>query len=171
MKMTKNGTRMRYSGDRQRRQQGRLLRGTHWAADHTHNRYNSTGTDDFIDKEWEWEDVQKAADTRIVPGTSLETACRTRPASVRTRDQPRTAWRGRKQKGDSGQWAVGSGQRRPAVCWYPLQCALWSGWLPRCEALLGWGPRPHNNPSPPSTTPCCAHPPSEEGRPSRQEWG
>ena len=38
MKMTKNGTRMRYSGDRQRSQEGRLLRGTHWAAHHTHNR-------------------------------------------------------------------------------------------------------------------------------------
>ena len=63
---------------------------------------------------------------------------------------------------------MGSGQRTPAVCWYPLQCALWSGWLPRCEALPGWGPRPHNNPSPPSATPCCAHPPPppERGRPA-----
>ena len=71
VKMTKNGTRMRYWGDRQRSQQGRLLRGTHWAADRTHNRYNSIGSDDFIDKEWEWEweqDVQNAADTRIVSG-------------------------------------------------------------------------------------------------------
>ena len=133
MKMTRNGTRTRYSGDKQRSEQGRLLRGTHCAADHTHNRYNSTGRDDFVDKEWECEDVQNVADT--------------------------------KPKGDSGQWAIGSGQRTPAVCWYPLQCALWSGWLPRCEALPGWGPRPHNNPSPPSTTPCCAHPP-QRGRPA-----
>ena len=50
MKMTRNGARTRYSGDRQRSQQGRLLRGTHCAADPTHNRYNSTGKDDFVDK-------------------------------------------------------------------------------------------------------------------------
>ena len=60
---------------------------------------------------------------------------------------------------------MGSGQRTRAVWWYLLQCALWSRWLPRCEALPGWGPRPHNNPSPPSTTPCCAHPP-QRGRPA-----
>ena len=80
MKMTKNATRMRYSGDRQRSQQGRLLRGTHWATDHTHNRYNSTGSDDFIDKEWEWEDVQNAADTRIVPGDKLRDSVQNAPS-------------------------------------------------------------------------------------------
>ena len=68
MNKTKNGTRTRYSGDRQRSQQGRLLRGTHCAVDHTHDRYNSTSSDDFVDKGDKGEDVQNAADTRIVPG-------------------------------------------------------------------------------------------------------
>ena len=68
MKMTRNGTRTRYSGDRQCSQQGRLLRGTHCAAAHTQNRCNNTGKDDFVDKEWELEDVQNVADTRTVHG-------------------------------------------------------------------------------------------------------
>ena len=79
MKMTRNGTRTRYSGDRQRSQQGRLLRGTHCAADHTHNRYNSTGRDDFVDKEWEWEDVQNVADTRTVPGDKFRDSVQNAP--------------------------------------------------------------------------------------------
>ena len=79
MKMTRNGTRTRYSGDRQRRQQGRLLRGTHCAADHTHNRYNSTGRDDFVDKEWEWEDVQNVADTRTIPGDKFRDSLQNAP--------------------------------------------------------------------------------------------
>ena len=84
MKMTKNGTRVRYSGDRQHSQQGRSLRGTHRAADHTHNRYNSTRSNDFIDKEWQWEDVQNVADTRMVGGPS-------RTTTHRLHQQPRVA--------------------------------------------------------------------------------
>ena len=42
------------------------------------------------------------------PGTSSETACRTRPASVRTRDQPRDSVEGEETEG--GQLTVGSGQ-------------------------------------------------------------
>ena len=79
MKMTRNGTRTQYSGDRQRSQQERLRRGTHCAADHTHNRYNNTGRDDFVDKEWEWEDVQNVANTHTVPGDKIRDSVQNAP--------------------------------------------------------------------------------------------
>ena len=79
MKMTRNGTRTRYSGDRQRSQQGRLLRGTHSTADHTHNQYNSTGRDDYVDKGWEWEDLQNVADTRTVPRDKFKDSVQNAP--------------------------------------------------------------------------------------------
>ena len=54
-------------------------------ADHTHNPCNSTGSDEdasFIDKEWEWEweqDVQNAADTRIVSGDKFRHSVQNEP--------------------------------------------------------------------------------------------
>ena len=168
MQMTRIGTRTRYSGDNaatkgvysvgRTAQQTTLTTGATILAEMISLTRNGSGR---TCRTWPTQAPS--------PGTSSETPCRTRPASVRTRDQPRDSVEGEEIEG--GQWTVGSGQRTPAVCWYLLQCALWSGWLPRCEALPGWGPRPHNNPSPPSTTPCCAHPPSEEGRHSRVGWG
>ena len=111
VKMMKNGTRMRYSGDRLRSQQGRLLRGTHWASDHTHHRYNSTGSDDFIHKEWEgeWEEgAQNAADTRIVSGDKFRDNVHNAP-SVIAHQGPAEGQRGgggnRRGTVGSGQWA------------------------------------------------------------------
>ena len=115
LKMTKNGTRMRYSGDRQRCQQGRLLRGTHWAADHTHNPCNSTGYDvdaNFIDKEceWEWEqDVQNAADMRIISEDKLRDSVQNAP-SVSAEQGPAEGQRGgggnRRATVGSGRWTT-----------------------------------------------------------------
>ena len=99
LKMTRSLTRMQYSGDRQRSQQRRLLLGTHWVVDHTHNPCSSTGSDedaDFIDKEWEWEweqDVQNAADTRIVSGDKFRDRVQNAP-SVSADQRPAEGQRG-----------------------------------------------------------------------------
>ena len=112
VKMTKNGTRMRYSGDRQRSTQGRLLRGTPWAAVHTHNRCNSTGSDDFIGKEWEWEweqDVQNTADTRMVSGEKFRESVQNAPsvsADQGLAEGERGGGGNRRGTVGSGQWAA-----------------------------------------------------------------
>ena len=125
MKMTKNGTRMQYSGDRQRSQQGRLLHRTQLAADHTHNRYNSTCSDDFIDNEWEWEDVQNAGDTRIVSRDKFRDNVQNAP-SVSADQGPAEGHRGgggnRRGTVDSGQWAMGSAHQRCAGTRCSVHC-------------------------------------------------
>ena len=128
VKMTKNGTRMRYSGDRQRSQQGRLLHGMHWAADYTHNRYNSTCNDDFIDKEWQWEweeDVQNAADTCIVSGDKFKDSVQNAP-SVSADQGPAEGQCGgggnRRGTVDGGQWAVGNAHQRCAGTRCSVHC-------------------------------------------------
>ena len=116
LKMTKNGTRMWYSGDRQRSQQGRLLRWTHWAADHTHNPCKSTSSDDFIDKEREWgweQDVQNAGrHAHCLRGQGQRQRAKRAQRQCGPGTSRGIAWRGRKQKGDSGQWAAGSAHQR-----------------------------------------------------------
>ena len=135
---------MRYSGDRQRSQQGRLLRGTHLAADHTHNGYNRTGSDDFIDKEWEWEDVQDAADTRIVPGDNFRDSVQNAP-SVSAHQGPAEGQRGgggnRRGTVDSGQWVVGSVHRRCAGTRCSVHCGA-GGCRPVRPCLVGGPGRP-----------------------------
>ena len=170
MMMTKNGTRMRYSGDKQQTQQGRLTRGTHWAADHTHNRYNITGSDDFIDKEWEWEDVQNAADTRIVSRYKLRDIVQNAP-SVSADEGPAEGQRGgggnRRGTVDSGQWAVGSAHQRCGG----TRCSVHCG-APSCRAVrpcLFGGPGRTTTISSINNPLLCASP-SEEGRPSRDGW-
>ena len=100
LKMTNNGTRILYSADRQRSQQGRLLCGTQWAADHTHNPCNSTGSDDFIDI-----------------GSGSRT-CKTRPTSAsgdKFRDSVRNAPSVSADRGPAEGQLGGGGNRRGTV--------------------------------------------------------
>ena len=125
MKMTKNGTRTRCSGDRQHNQQGRLLRGSHCAAHHPHHRYDGIGSDDLFDKEWEWEDVQNAADTRIFPGDKFRDNVQNTP-SVSVDQGPGQGQRGgggnKRGTVDSEQWAAGSTHQRCAGTRCSVHC-------------------------------------------------
>ena len=175
MKMTKNGTRMRYLGDRQHSQQGRLLHGTHWAADHTHNRYNSTGSDDFIDKEWEWEweeDVQNAADTRIVSGDKFRDSVQSAPSVIADQGPAEGQCGGRGSTSrtlGSGQWAVGSAHQRCAGTRCSVHCG--AGGCCAVRPCLVGGPGRTTTHLSHQQPPVVRIPPARIGGPPGRGWG
>ena len=80
-----------------------------------------------------------------------------------------TAWRGRKQKGNSGQWAVGSAHQRCAGTRCSVHCG--AGGCRAMRPCLVGGPGRTTTHLHHQQPPVVRTPPSEEGRPSRMGWG